>query len=79
MPLKNPHRQHVFIGEHADGAAALLWIQARKWDTTKDGKGDPEDGMTALMVNPVDAQLDLFVYIAGRGGWKKIQLVEDPS
>lgn len=46
MSLNQPYDQQVFMGMHADDATALIYIQDQKWDSTKDGAGTPESGMT---------------------------------
>lgn len=46
MSYYAPYNQHNFMGLHANDAAALAYIQLRKWDSTKDGLGIPESGMT---------------------------------
>jgi hypothetical protein len=45
MAFKLPYRQNHYMGEHANDAAALTFIQANDWDTNKDGSGTPEQGM----------------------------------
>lgn len=45
MSLTNPYRQKNYMGEFADAAAALTFIQANKWDSSGDGAGDPQAGM----------------------------------
>lgn len=45
MTLTNPYRQHNYMGEYANAAAALTFIQANKWDTNGDGTGNPQPGM----------------------------------
>jgi len=34
------------LGTHVDDATALAYLQARQWDTTGDGTGDPQEGTT---------------------------------
>jgi len=46
MAFDAPFGQHNYLGKHAGEAAALTWIRAQKWDTSKDGLGSPENGMT---------------------------------
>lgn len=46
MAFKLPFKSHNYIGEFATEAAALAWIQAMRWDSTKNGAGTPEPGMT---------------------------------
>lgn len=45
MAFKNPTRQNIYMGEFADDAAALVYIRAQLWDSTKNGAGNPEPGM----------------------------------
>lgn len=66
MALSDPHRQHVYIGEFADAASALVWIRAQKWDSNKDGTGNPEKGMLALIGSPAVPR----VYLAS--GWAEL-------
>lgn len=46
MSFNTPYKQHSFMGIHATEAAALVFIRAMKWDSTKDGLGTAEEGMT---------------------------------
>ena len=46
MTLPQPTGQKSYMGKFANDAAALARIRAMKWDTTKDGLGQPEEGMT---------------------------------
>jgi hypothetical protein len=45
MSFTAPYQQHNYLGEHADDAAALTWIQSSKWDSNLDGTGSPRNGM----------------------------------
>jgi hypothetical protein len=45
MAFKLPFKAHNYLGEFATEAAALAWIQAMRWDSTKNGAGNPEPGM----------------------------------
>jgi hypothetical protein len=45
MTLTAPYRQHNYMGEYADDAACLTFIQANKWDSSADGLGTPQNGM----------------------------------
>ena len=54
------------MGEFADDAAALTFIQANKWDSSGDGAGDPQEGMTYY--NTTSDQL--FLYTGS--GWRSL-------
>lgn len=45
MGLTAPYRQHNYLGEYANDAAALVALRAFKWDSSGDGTGDPQAGM----------------------------------
>jgi len=45
MTLTAPYGQNNYMGEYANDAACLTFIQAQKWDSTKNGSGNPENGM----------------------------------
>jgi len=45
MTFINPVRNHIYLGEFNTNADALAFIQTNKFDTTKDGLGNPENGM----------------------------------
>ena len=45
MAFNAPYRQHNYMGEHANDAAAVAFIQSCQWDTNSDGTGDPRSGM----------------------------------
>jgi hypothetical protein len=45
MTLTAPYRQHNYMGEYADDAACLTFIQANKWDSSGDGLGTAQNGM----------------------------------
>jgi hypothetical protein len=45
MTLTAPYRQHHYMGEYADDAACLTFIQANKWDSSGDGLGAAQNGM----------------------------------
>lgn len=64
MSLPTPIGQNVYMGTFADDAAVLVYTRAMKWDTTKDGLGQPEEGMT---YTDTTLKLDK-VYI--NGTWK---------
>lgn len=40
-----PYVQHNYLTELATDAAALAWVQARKWDSSGNGLGTPNNGM----------------------------------
>ncbi len=71
MALNAPYKQQVFMGVHAGDAAALGFIQAMKWDSTKDGMGTPETAMiywdTALGVEKVYDGAVWQIFAAGAG------------
>jgi len=46
MTLNAPYGQHNYMGSHAGESAALTWIRNQKFDSNKDGSGNPENGMT---------------------------------
>lgn len=45
MAFTSPYGQHNYMGEFANDAAALTFIQDNDFDTNKDGTGSPEEGM----------------------------------
>lgn len=45
MTLTAPYRQHNYMGEFANDAAALTFIQTNEWDSNGDGTGNPQAGM----------------------------------
>ena len=45
MAFKAPYGSHNFLGNFVDDAAALIFIKAVRFDSTKDGFGNPEEGM----------------------------------
>ncbi len=63
MAFTAPYRQHNYMGEFGNDAAALTFIQANRWDTTKDGTGNPEDGM--LYYNTTNNKMMLYA----SGSW----------
>lgn len=48
MALTSPWKQHSYMGQYADDAAALTFIRACKWDSSGDGNGNPQAGMQYL-------------------------------
>jgi len=45
MTLTEPYEQNNYMGEYANEADALTFIQANKWDSAGDGTGTPQVGM----------------------------------
>ncbi len=45
MSFTQPYGQKNYLGEFDSDSACVTFINASKWDTDKDGKGDPEEGM----------------------------------
>jgi len=45
MALSSTYKQHNYLGEYANDAAALTFLQACEWDTNSDGTGNPRNGM----------------------------------
>jgi hypothetical protein len=45
MSLTAPYRQHNYMGEYADDAACLTFVQANKWDSLGTGLGTARNGM----------------------------------
>lgn len=73
MTLTNPYRQHNYMGEYANAAAALTWIQANKWDSNGDGTGNPQAGMfywdtTATAMKQYDGAAWVDMGITDHGG-----------
>ncbi|RLC87091.1 MAG: hypothetical protein DRJ03_06930 [Chloroflexi bacterium] len=66
MAFTAPYRQHNYMGEFGNDAAALTFIQANRWDTAKDGTGNPEEGM--LYYNTTSDRLMLYA----NGSWQAL-------
>lgn len=46
VPTYNePYRNKPYMGAHTDDTAALTFIRAQRWDSAKDGTGQPEEAM----------------------------------
>ncbi len=69
MSFKLPYRYNHYMGEHADDSSALTFIRGSKFDTTKDGQGNPEVGMLYY-----DTTLNLIKFWSG-ASWKSISIL----
>ncbi len=66
MALSTPYQQRNYLGEHADDAAALVFIKSLQWDSTFDGTGTPQNGMFYYNTTAHD-------FIAYKnGGWSAV-------
>ena len=65
MSLTNPYRQKNYMGEYADDASVLVFIQANLWDDAGTGLGNPQDGM--LYYNTTTDRLRMYA----NGSWNE--------
>jgi len=67
MALKIPYGQNNYMGEYANDAACLTFIQGQKWDSTQNGSGDPQEGMFYY-----NTTSDVFIGYFN-GNWRNMQ------
>lgn len=76
MALTAPYKQQNYMGEFASSSACLTDIQARKWDSTGDGLGDPQNGM--FYFNTTSGKFEYYygewIEIATSSGFTGVQL-----
>lgn len=58
MTLTAPYKQHHYMGEYANDAAALTFIQAVEWDSAGNGTGTPQAGM--MYFNSTNSEMMLY-------------------
>jgi len=63
MTLTAPYGQNNYMGEYTSDANCLTFIRNNKWDSSKDGTGNPEDGMWYYNTN------DHLIHEYHNGNW----------